>query len=279
MHVPARPISWFVAAALIGLAAIAWADQPKKTLVFDDPKGDDNGPGTYVYPTDAAYAPGSFDLRKVEIEDKGDNIEIRVTLASRISDPWTSKDWDGNGFSLQFVQIYIDTDHKKGSGFTTVLPGLGGLQVAEDEAWDKVVLISPQPKSRLSAEVRYKAGKMKDAVIIPLKTSARGKTLIARIPKQALGQPAQSWGWQVAMQSNEGYPVGGDILSRPVNEVRGEHRFGGGDDTACDPQVLDILAGAAKGEATEIGAQHKALAWKCGSQIARMPMIYPAAAR
>ena len=264
-------------AALLALAATAWAEAPLPQWTFEDPAGDDDGPGTFVYPTDAVYAPGSFDLRKVAIEDKGDDVEFRVTIQARIDDPWTSKDWDGNGFSLQFVQIYIDTDHQRGSGFTAPLPGLGGLQFAQDEAWDKVVLISPQGKMRLSSEVRYKAGKMKDAAIIPIKTSVRGKTLRATVSKKLLGQPTKAWGWQAAMQSNEGYPDKTDILTRRVNEMRGAHRFGGGDDSECDPHVIDILAGRAKGEASEAAAQHKALAWKCGSQTAQMPMIYPAA--
>ena len=35
------------------------------TLVFDsaDPAGDDNGPGTYAYPTSADFKPGAYDLR------------------------------------------------------------------------------------------------------------------------------------------------------------------------------------------------------------------------
>ena len=34
------------------------------TQVLDvtDPGGDDNGPGTYVYPTDAVFVAGEFDL-------------------------------------------------------------------------------------------------------------------------------------------------------------------------------------------------------------------------
>ena len=34
-------------------------------LEFKDPVGDENGPGTYVYPTDAVYSPGSFDISRV----------------------------------------------------------------------------------------------------------------------------------------------------------------------------------------------------------------------
>jgi carbohydrate-binding DOMON domain-containing protein len=257
--------------ALVGLP-LAAGEPP---LVLLDPADDDNGPGPYKYPTDPAYKPKSFDLRKVEIADKGDDVEFRVTVGASIEDPWNSKDWDGNGFSLQFVQIYVDTDHQKGGGFTKALPGLGAVEFSDDEAWDKVVLISPQGKARLSAELRQKAGAMRGGTVIPKTTKFSGKTLIAIVAKKDLGQPNGKWGWQAVMQSNEGYPDKTDILTRRVNENIGAHRFGGGNDGECDPHVLDILAGKARGERSEVTAQHEALTYKCGSKVARLPMVYP----
>jgi carbohydrate-binding DOMON domain-containing protein len=267
-----------LALALATLPLLAWAASGL-TLGFSDPAGDDFGPGTYSYPTDPVYTPKSFDLRKLEVIDGGDTVTFRVTVGANIADPWNSRDWDGNGFSLQFVQIYVDRDHQKGAGFREPLPGLGSARFAEDEAWDKVVLISPQPRARLEAEIRFKAAKMKGSIIIPRRTTARGKTLVAVVSKADLGQPTAQWGFQAVVQSNEGYPDKADLLTRRVNEVRGEHRFGGGHDSDCDPHVLDILAGAGKGGADEVGAQKKALAWKCGSLVATLPMVYPSASR
>ena len=67
------------------------------------------------------------------------------------------------------------------------------------------------------------------------------------------------------MQSNEGYPQKDALLTRAVNENRGEHRFGGGRDDNCDPHVIDILG----------KDQHEVLkAYKCG-QPAELPMVYP----
>ncbi len=243
-----------------------------------DPEGDDNGPGTYKYPTKPVYKAKSFDLRKLEVIDKGDDVEFRVSVATAIEDPWDSTTWPdggGNGFSLQFVQIYIDTDHQPGAGFAKPLPGLGGAQFAAEEAWDKVVLISPQPRARLGAELKNKAGAMRGAAIVPKTTKASGKTLIAIVRKADLGQPTAKWGFQAVMQSNEGFPVDRDILTRPVNQTVGPDRFGGGDDGACDPHVLDIFAGKAKGDKDEIAAQHAALKWACGGRVATIPMIYP----
>ena len=73
-------------------------------IEYLDPAGDDDGPGSYLYPTDRAYSRGSFDLREVTIDVDDDVVEIRLELSARIEDPWRSEEWGGNGFSLQFLQ-------------------------------------------------------------------------------------------------------------------------------------------------------------------------------
>ena len=269
-------LKFLVAAVAVVLPAALLAGGPNSSIKLKDPANDDFGPGTYTYPTDAVYAPKSFDLRSVEIIDKGATVQFKVKLGARVRDPWNSREWDGNGFSLQFVQIYLDMDHKAGSGYTEPLPGLGSAKFKANEAWDKLVLLSPQGKTRLGAEVRYKAKKMRKDVIIPKSTRARGKTLIAVVSKKALGASvSSSWGVQAVVQSNEGYPDKKDILTRRVNENRGQHRFGGGHDSACDPHVIDILAGKGQGGRDEVVAQKAALRYVCGKKVATLPMVYP----
>ena len=72
-------------------------------VTITDPTGDDNGPGTYVYPTDAVYKPGSFDLTELQVVPNGDTVEFRVSVNARIEDPWDSAAWGGNGFSVQMA--------------------------------------------------------------------------------------------------------------------------------------------------------------------------------
>jgi carbohydrate-binding DOMON domain-containing protein len=267
---------WIVLVCLYPAVALAGS------VVLKDPAGDDNGPGDYVYPTASEYKKGSFDFTKVEIKDKGDKLQIKLHVKAKVEDPWKSRDWPtrGNGFSLQMAFLFVDTDHKPGSGHKSGLPGLN-VRFQEDARWEKVVVISPQGNTRLKSEINTKAREFKDAIVLPAKVKVSGKKIIATVRKKDLGEPAAGWGYQLVMQSNEGYPDSGDLLTRKVNEVRGEHRFGGGRDDDCDPHVIDILVPPAKGDKGEVSSQHEILkkssctgdkgSWK----LAELPMVYP----
>jgi carbohydrate-binding DOMON domain-containing protein len=242
-----------VAGLLLASAAVA-----QKTT-FKDPTGDDNGPGTYTYPTDEVYKRGSFDITEFSINKKGDKVDFDVTVNSPLEDPWGMK----TGFSLQMVFIFIDTDGKEGSGSTDVPPGLN-VKFAPTDAWDKLVILSPQPPGRVKSEVEEKAAAMQSAIVIPNRVKGAGRTISGSVDLAQLGggDPSQ-WGYQVVMQSNEGFPTEGDLLTRKVNEYEGQHRFGGGTETNCDPHAIDILAGKGAGGADEVQAQHDMLKYEC----------------
>lgn len=232
-----------------------------ETLTFLDPKGDDDGSGKMKYPTGKDYTPGVFDLTKLEIREDGADTVFEVEIAADVTDPWGSKDWGGNGFSLQFVHVYIDMDGKPRSGERKAVPG-AWVEFTPDSYYEKVVLISPQPRSKVLGEVDAKAPWLKKRIIVPARTEARRKSIVARVPTKELGQaPSKKWGVQALMLSNEGIAAAPeDILARRVNEAPGEHRFGGGCDGVGDPQVMDMFAGKAEGAPAEVKAQHDALA-------------------
>lgn len=274
--------------ALLAAPAVALAaDAPVKGcspdggFTFSDPTGDDDGPGTFTYPTDAVYKPGSFDVTELQVVPKGDQVEIRVTVKSRIEDPWDSAAWNGNGFSVQMAFIHVDTDHQKGSGVLQGLPGTN-VRFAEGEAWDRVVIISPQGPTRVNSEIGLKAAQWKDRIVVPKVTRAEGRTLVAVVDAAALGgSPKPAWGWQVLMQSNEGFPAKTDLLTRKVNEFEGQHRFGGGTDYDNDPQVMDILVppdgDPVKRQHEILSKYNKAATEPKPEDLAQVPMVYPCA--
>jgi carbohydrate-binding DOMON domain-containing protein len=222
----------------IGVFLLAGAALAQE-VSLKDPSGDDFGPGNYKYPTDTVYKPGSFDLTELKVKASGDKVDFDVSVNSALEDPWGMK----VGFAVQMVFIFIDMDGKERSGFTKGLPGTN-IQFAPADAWDKVVILSPQGASRVRSEVDSKAASMKSAVVIPNRTRGTGRTISASVSKKDLGEGDPSkWGYQVVVQSNEGFPASTDLLTRKVNEYEGQHRFGGGTDGDCDPHVMDLLGG------------------------------------
>lgn len=232
----------------IGLALLA-SPGLAATVTFEDPTGDDKGPGSYVYPTDSVYTQGSFDLVGFELDAKGDKGTVSVTLNANLEDPWGMD----VGFATQMVFIFVDTDGKEGSGFTTSPSGLN-VQFAAGSEWDKVIILSPQPVGRVKQEIEAKGGAMAGAMVVPSRTRGAGRTISGSIKLSDIGagDPA-TWGYQVVVQSNEGFPADNDLLTRRVNEFEGQHRFGGGSDYMCDPHAIDILG------------DHAQLAYECGA--------------
>ena len=247
-------------------------------LEFIDPIGDDNGPGTYTYPTDPVYKPGSFDLTKFTVKDKGKTVELAVTVRTNLENPWQM----ASGFSIQMAFVFIDMDGKPKSGHPKALPGLNA-EFADCCYWEKAVIISPQPSSRVKAEIKEKAKELENDIIVPIKVIPRGKTFTAIIRKEDLGADVQkTWGWQILLTSNEGFPGPHEILTRRVNEYAGQHRFGGGDDYDGDPHFMDMIVPPAKGTKAEIDLQHKILSqYVSGPDPSKwvwvkLPMVYPA---
>jgi carbohydrate-binding DOMON domain-containing protein len=259
-------------AAIVGLVLAGSATAQE--ISFKDPVGDDKGAGGYTYPTDVVYKSGSFDITNFRVNLRGGQADFEVGVNALLEDPWRMN----TGFSVQMIFIFIDTDHKEGSGFTQGLPGLN-VAFAPADAWDHCIILSPQSSSKVRSEVEAKAAAMKGAIHVPNRTKGSSRTISAAVPLADLGGGDPStWGFQVVMQSNEGFPAAGDLLTRKVNEYEGQHRFGGGNDGECDPHVMDILAGNGTGDPVEADAQFTALAFECNpdgtpKKLATLPMV------
>jgi carbohydrate-binding DOMON domain-containing protein len=219
-------------ASLLALGSFA-----AQAVEFTDPRGDDKGPGNYSYPTDGVYKAGSFDLVKFKAEKSGANVEFSVDVAANLEDPWGM----GGGFAVQMIFIFIKT----GAGGNTATPPGLNVQFAPGHEWNKVVVLSPQKKGRVTAEAESKAAGMAKDIVVPNITRGRGRTITGSVPLSELGGDGNvdGWSYQVVMQSNEGFPAATDFLTRKVNEYEGQHRFGGGNDADCDPHAVDVLDG------------------------------------
>jgi len=247
-------ITLLAAVALAFAAAAASAQE----VAFKDPTGDDKGPGKYTYPTDPVYKPGSFDITGLKFTVKGDKADVAVSVNSNLEDPWGMK----VGFAVQMIFVFIQTDDAAGRT-TKGLPGLN-IQFGPEDGWNRCIILSPQPSARVRGEVEIKAPGTEKMIVVPSLVRGSVRTISATVAMKDIGTgDPTKWGYQVIMQSNEGFPAKTDLLTRKVNEYEGQHRFGGGNDGDCDPHVMDVLAGHGTGDKSEIDEQYKMLAYEC----------------
>ncbi len=106
---------------------------------FDDPLGDEHGPGSYTYPKDPAFKPyhGLFDLLKVNVLEN-DEAYVFQFYFSEMTNPWNAP----KGFSHQLINVYLDT--KDGGRTDTYKPG-ARVRFDPDHPWDYFIKVAGWP--------------------------------------------------------------------------------------------------------------------------------------
>lgn len=222
---------------------------------LQDPSGDDNGPGTYTYPTNPVYVPGAFDLTGVDLYDAGDNYDFVTTIAGDVTNPW-----GGQGISHQRINVYLS------NGKATPTPALPGTNVNVENAWDSVIVTD----GRFDGAGVYSPDGTRTSPVTLL-TVPEAHQIVTMVPKTALGNldPASAK-LAVAMFGNAESGEGvGNV--RPVYDgaywAAGdpswikEWRFGGGagvfdggiasrDTDTSDPNALDVIVRDGQSQAT-----------------------------
>lgn len=154
-----------------------------------DPVGDDDGPGTYTYPTDGAFNPGSFDLTGLTVYRDGDTVRFVTTVAAEVRNPWF-----GQGLSTQRVTISL-----RDGDSAVATPLLPGTNTSAQGAWTRAIVASGRfADSPYGAGVFTADGRR----ISPAAIEANGAAgeIIASVPASSLGDVDLSTaGYQVSM--------------------------------------------------------------------------------
>ena len=155
-----------------------------KLLVFEDPAGDDHGPGSYRYPDHPAFSPGSFDLREMAISREGDDWVIEVLFASPLKKAlvFVRQD-DRRELFPQAVDVYFRLG--TGPGHAECLPGRD-VGFAPEDGWHKAIVITSVPHE-LRRALESTTGVSAD-VFIPNRVRHSGRRLRAWIPVSFLGE-------------------------------------------------------------------------------------------
>ena len=201
-------------------------------LTLTDPAGDDYGPGDYVYPYDAAFTPGAFDITRFRAYDQGSNIKFEVEIDGELADPWGS----GAGFSLQSLDIYIDQDGVSGSGATWALERRN-LTFSSSSAWEFMVWCQAPFDGFDTHVVDQYGGEYYSGISVD--ADQAGDVITITVPKSTLGTPASTWRYIILMLGQNGYEPG---RVRPVRKFADSWAFGGGDDGQYDANVVDMAA-------------------------------------
>ncbi len=226
---------------------------------LQDPKGDDNGPGSYVYPSDGAFSKGSFDLTGMDVYTDGPTVRFVTSLAGPISNPW-----GGHGMSTQRLNIYLKKPQGNQKAVTTAL--LPGTNTFAKGAWYRAIVADGRNDgSRYSTGVYSPS--LKKVSAADLMVLSEGKIIVS-VPKTALRplDPDDS-SYQVSMFSSsedtEGVgnvrPVFGSDCWNGKDGCPGyvhQFRFGGGkghvldhspyDSDTTDTNAIDVISGTTR---------------------------------
>jgi alpha-amylase/alpha-mannosidase (GH57 family) len=198
-----------------------------------DPKGDDFGPGTYVYPLNKVFAeaPGLFDLVRYAVYDAGDSWQMSFDFPS-MPNPWNAP----HGFSHPIIFVYLDV---REGGRTDVHEEGKAAQVAFDPAhpWDFVLKIAGWPG--YGRHLWTAAGE--GPFFVDVASDPKRGRVIVTVPKSLLPE-IRGWHY-VLVGSQDGY---GPNHIRPIGRAPGEWTGGGCPDPLWAPQLYDILAPTAE---------------------------------
>ncbi len=97
-------------------------------LETSDPTGDDNGPGTYAYPTDSVFVHGAFDLTNFQVSEDGTNVYLQTTIADLVNT-------FGSDFGAQLLDIYAKNPAVTSTSTASAYPTVMNYGIAPADAW------------------------------------------------------------------------------------------------------------------------------------------------
>ncbi|MCU4717279.1 glucodextranase DOMON-like domain-containing protein [Halapricum hydrolyticum] len=192
---------------------------------WDDPVGDDDGPGTYTYPTGEAFTDGAFDIERFTIGDTGDRLLFVLELAGELTNPFDG----GLGFSLQHLQLYVATDGDD----PTATAGRTGTNVAFETPYNyRIVATGDENRNVVEDASGTVASEGVEAGGYPSQDA-----IAVSVPKTAVSGDLDGAAVAPLLFGDDPNSPGG---IRPVQPEATESAFGGADG-ANAPAVLDLL--------------------------------------
>ncbi|HEY7103847.1 MAG TPA: glucodextranase DOMON-like domain-containing protein, partial [Mycobacteriales bacterium] len=216
------------------------------TTVLDvtDPDGDDNGPGTYAYPTSDNFKPGAFDLQRFQVIVDGDNVLLRAKIRD-LSPTF------GSPIGAQLLDLYVHTP--SGATSTAAAFPSRNYSIAADSAWTRRIEV----QGFADPVFVDAAGTPLGTVSVQASQASGFITMI--VPVAAFGTPGPGWKFTVVLHGQDGFspdqargfaPTPQDFLfglcapgsSSPICSI----------DPNSAPKATDVLTPAGVSQAEEL---------------------------
>ena len=217
-------------------------------MTIHDNIGDDNGDGDYVYPTAGDMWPNKwlFDITELRIFNTSYVLGFEFHFRSMGKVVNGKPIWNPKyGFPHQMINIYIDTDRRRGSGATDMLEG-AYAQVRDDFAWEYA--ISARGWDVYLAKNDGTVLRNGVSAIADFNESSGtwdNNTVTVRVSLSLIGKNFRNYGYVIVVGSQDEYGPG---KWRIVNKNVGRWNFGGGTDTIYDPDIIDMITPAEANE-------------------------------
>ena len=218
------------------------------TTVLDvtDPSGDDNGPGSYQYPTAADFTPGSFDLTRFQVITQGGTVYLRTTLKSLTPT-------FGNTMGAQLLDVYVHDPSATATSTAAPYP-TRNYSIAPADAWNQRLEVQG-----FASPVWVDAANDQVGTPSAVVASTVSDTITIALPESEFGTPGPGWTFTLALAGQDGYSPD---LARAFTATPQPYSFGvcpvGGGAAICsaDPdsvaKVMDTITPPGVSQATEL---------------------------
>jgi glucoamylase len=214
-------------------------------LSVTDPAGDDNGPGTYQYPTSSNFHPGAFDLTNFQVISDGTTAYLKTTLANL-------DQTFGADFGAQLLDVYV---HNPAAATTSTQAAFASRNytIAPAGAWsERIEAQGFAPPSWVDTT----GNSVGTAFML---TDDASKTVTIALPEAQFGTPGPGWSFSVVLTGQDGFSPD---QARAFTATAQGFSFGvcaaGGTSPICFvdpstvPKAVDVLTPSGVSQATEL---------------------------
>jgi glucoamylase len=215
-------------------------------LSVSDPVGDDNGPGTYAYPTAPDFQPGAFDLTGMQVSETATDVYLQVSIRNLAPT-------FGSAFGAQLLDVYVH-DPTAATTSTSAFYPSRNYSIASADAWSERI------EAQGFAPVVWQdaSGNALGQAQLVVDQPSGTATLI--FPRATFGTVGSGWVFTVALTGQNGFSTD---QARPFTATPGPDTFGVcptanypspicGVSPSAVPEVMDTITPPGVAQDTEL---------------------------